>query len=457
MGTFKEILDTLRGIEGEVADFITNDTKHTSLAKSSLEGTFNFPVIVSNAMTIEDANLVSRALERQFASMTLTVLTMNPHFNTMGTTPSAANYLKKYHQNMDTKANGTDVVNTVTSFLREASDKLDIDYDESVMEDVKHFMVAKVYEGINSPSIIKENLRFNYTIEEVTELSILNSKFSKRKVVTEDTVYNTQSYDLKGDANINIPEVNVRVTNSGMGGGLGGMGGGRNKVDTPRPMQHLLDNDVKKANELVPTLLHVRVYPFDRNQEVALQPIDFVVGVKATLHPVSSEEMILNIARGIKNDSKMFNFIRWTTGEIKFMRDFVLGVNELKLDAVNNGSKTSKWWTMLKRRKSLSKIKNVVLPNKLLPNATIIITKDEVDVLNKQYGYDLTKSYLVDKLMQSYFLIAFVIVDPALQRVSILFDGKTEFETLTFAGLARENQVDDRKFKEMMNMLGRRM
>ena len=121
MGTFKDILDTIKGIEGEVADFIVSDTKHRSISKSALEGTFNFPVIVSNAMTIEDATLVSRALERQYASMTLTVLTMNPHFNTMGRTPSAGEYLKKYHQNMDTKATGTDVVNTVTSFLREAS------------------------------------------------------------------------------------------------------------------------------------------------------------------------------------------------------------------------------------------------------------------------------------------------------------------------------------------------
>ena len=167
--------------------------------------------------------------------------------------------------------------------------------------------------------------------------------------------------------------------------------------------------------------------------------------------------MITNIARGIKNENKFFNFIRWTTGEISFFKDFVLSMNELKIDAINTGSKSSRWWTMLKRRKALAKIKNRILPDRLLPNSTIVITQETADTLRNQYGYDLSDSRLAYKLMENYFLIAFVIVDPALQRVKFLFDGKNEFEVQTYATLSREATTNDKQFKEMLNMLGRRL
>ena len=140
-----------------------------------------------------------------------------------------------------------------------------------------------------------------------------------------------------------------------------------------------------------------------------------------------------------------------------YWRNFVLTLNELKIDAINTSSKTSRWWTMLKRRKNSARIKNALSTKRLLPNATIVITQEEVDLIKTQCGYDLENPNIAYKLMDNYFLMTFVIVDPALQRVKFLFDGRTEFESSTFANLARENTVDDRKFKEMVNMLGRRI
>lgn len=457
MGTFKDILDTISGIEGDVVDFIVGGTKHRSLAKSSLEGTFNFPVIVPDDLTIEDATLVSKALERQFASFTLTVLTMNPYLNTYGTTPSAEKYLKKYHQNLDVRTDMTDVLNVVPRMMMEAAEKLDVEYD-TLTECEQHIMF-KIYEGVNCMAVNKENLRFNYTIEEVTESGIVNDIFNTRpRILTEADAPKT-TINMGGvtqDVNIEFGDDLGHDIGSSLGRSLNRGQQAKASIDR-KQLNHQLDNDYKKANELVPTLLHMRIYPYDKSTNTQLDAIDFVVGVKATLHPVTSEEMILNMARGIKNDSKFFNMIRWTTGEIRFMRDFVFGVSELKLDAKNTGSTSSRWWTMLKRRKGMARIKNVVLPNKMLPNATIVMTRDGVDALKKQFGYDLDNVNMVYKLMEHYFLIAFVIVDPGLQRVQFLFDGKGEYEVQTFAGLARENQVDDKKFKDMMNMLGRRM
>ena len=57
--------------------------------------------------------------------------------------------------------------------------------------------------------------------------------------------------------------------------------------------------------------------------------------------------------------------------------------------------------------------------------------------------------------MDSYFLLAFVRVDPALQRVDFLCDGNTHYETATYSTLSKEGGKDDKKFKDMMKMLGR--
>ena len=474
MGILKDVIDTVGGIQGEFANFIAFSKKHHSLSKSSMEGVLNFPVLVSNTLSIEDASIVSKALERQFASFTLTVMSMNPYLSTMGSNANAATYVKQFHQNMDSRVDSTDLVNAVGSFLQEASDRFDVDYE--CLESTKQYILYKVFEGVNYHGINMANLKFNYTISDVTNPKILN-EFGKRRLnsytpVKEDT-YNDRARHVEyhGDhrQEIDRQEINVdarnldtgrlgrelgRALNRGNGNGSGGGGGRR---DPYGKNLGLMDNDVKKANELVPTLISMRIYPVDRISGDELPPIDFVVGVKATLHPITTEEMVVNIARGIKNENTFFNFVRWTTGEIRFFKDFLFSINEIKLDAMNSSVKASRWWSMLKRRRGLAKIKNAFPFSRILPNATIVITQEELDIIKNQYGYDLLNPSLAYKLMENYFLLAFVVVDPALQRVRFLFDGHNEYEEQTFASLARESSTNDKQFKEMINMLGRRI
>lgn len=457
MGTFKDIMDTIGGLEGEVSQYIASSKQFKSLSKASMEGVLNFPVLVSNALSIEDASLVNKALERQFASFTLTVMSLNPHLNTMGgANANPADYIKKFHQNMDVRADGTDLLNTMNTFMQEASDRFNIDYEQ--LEGVSEKIIYHVFEGINYSKLNAENMKFNYSIADVTNDAVLNAMFNRRPIGTSRVGVLEADVNLNMNLNVDSGTIGDQIgrevgrvvgRTSGSRGSRGGTGYGRSLG--------LLDNDVKKANELVPTLISMRIYPVDQVTGTELAPIDFVLGVKATMHPISSEEMIVNIARGIKNENTFFNFIRWTTGEIKFFKDFVFTINELKLDAVNSSTKASRWWSMLKRRRALARIKNVILPQRLLPNATIVITQEECDVLKEQYGYDLHNSALIRKLMENYFLISFVIVDPVVQRAKFMFDGRNEFETLTFATLAREASTNDKQFKEMLSMLGRRI
>ena len=333
MSTFKDIIDTISGLKGDVATMIAGGKKFKSISKSSMDGTLNFPVIVSNALSIEDASLVSKALERQYASFTLTLMTMNPYLYTMGGKATAGDYVKKFHQNVDTRVDSTDIYNAATSFMIEVSNRYDIEYE--ALSEVSDRIVYKIYEGINHAGLNADNARVSYTITDVTESEILNNYANRRPVYEAKggrpsaTLYNTVRVDgvsvddiSVGDINIDVDASKIKLNSGEIGRGIGraiSRSGGSSGGGSRQQFNHMsVSSDYKKANELVPTLLHMRVYPIDTESDTEFPPIDFVLGIKATLHPVTSEEIVINIARGIRNENTFFNFIRWTTGEISF-------------------------------------------------------------------------------------------------------------------------------------------
>ena len=213
----------------------------------------------------------------------------------------------------------------------------------------------------------------------------------------------------------------------------------------------LADNDVKKANELVPTTLSITLMTKSNDSFGGNQ--NFVIGVKGLMHPVDSNEMINNLLDGYRSGNKFFNFIRWTTGEIAFIKDLLLNIDELKDDVIKKHSKGhSKWWTALKRRKAAANIKNRLGKGKILPNASIVCSMEEVVELNDVYGLDLMDSNNVKKLMQRYFLLGFAIVDEAQELCYFIFDGENDFQALSFNGLEKENNSTN-DFKEIYKMI----
>ena len=224
-------------------------------------------------------------------------------------------------------------------------------------------------------------------------------------------------------------------------------------IDLNRNM--LTDNDVKKSNELVPTMLHVRVNTLD-SEGANAGVVDFNVGVKAIMHPVKSDEMVANVVAACKNNNAFFNFIRWTSGEIKFVKDFLLDIDNIKLDVYNRSKGASPWWLALKRRRGLSKMSGLLNGSKPIPNTTIVISAEEVELIKSTYGYDLYNPFFVDKIMEQYFLLGFVIVDNSSQVAHFKFDNNYKsFETVSFSSLERENTNSERKFKDMLKVLSR--
>lgn len=498
MGIIREILDTIKDVSalgaGSVED-VFKKRRHGSLSRQSLEGTLQFPVIVSKSLDLETLQMITKALERQYASFVQVALTMNPKLD-LSNDKDAIGYLRKFHQNSNVRTSTDDVRNAFNNILSEnymgfaddAGDKL---FFAAVYEgSTANLVVANkeqlqdVLEGIReevlnnkfipkSPLYSFQNDNLNQYHNAVTEASknrngnkrsggttisygdgadarrhnennysgdVNQGKYNMTQMGDVDNS-NTVSSMVGGNSNSNNTTNSTftgQIANITMQGGKGAMQPEKFKYDLPNNV--LKDNDARKANELVPTTMHVRTILMNKEKENQ-GTMDFLVGIKATMHPVSSDEMVTNILHSVKSKGKFFNSIRWTSGEISFFKDFLFNIKDIKNDVSRRSAGASPWWIALKRRRSLAKLKGaMMLPNQILPNASIVLSMEEVNYIHTEFGYDLMNPMFVNKIMDTFFLLGFVIVDDSSQIAHFLFDGQQDYQSVTFNGLERDQK-----------------
>lgn len=218
-----------------------------------------------------------------------------------------------------------------------------------------------------------------------------------------------------------------------------------------KTMVKLSDNDVKKCNELVPTTLSVTLQIKDGNSFGGVS--NFIIGVKGLMHPVNSDDMIANLLSGFKSGNKFFNILRWTSGEIKFMKDLILNVDNIREDVVRKHKKNgSSWWSALKRRRNVAALRRIKGSGRILPNATIVCSMTEVDELKEAYGIDLLDGKIINKIMKTYFLLGFAVVDDSQELCHFIFDGENKYQVVSFAGLEKENNSKN-DFKDIYKLI----
>jgi len=443
MGILKDIFDLMREIDVKnVLNDYYKTKKYSSISKRASEGILQFPVLVTDSLDIETLQMVTKALERNYTTFVQVVLSMDPIMN-LKNERDIGEYLKKFHQNTDTKVDGFDVHN------------LGVDlgaFNESftclVSDDERNVMITFVHENMDR-KLIKQNKELLKSVYDDIITECLNNKYIPQANYTYrfkngelNRIYNgpvKSILEAKESKPVKKKESKpVKIDDS-------------KELGSPKM---LTDNDVKKSNELIPTTLNVKLKVINKDEE-DVGFINFIIGVKAVMHPIKSNEMIENLVKGFKNSGKFFNFIRWTTGEISFFKDLMLKIGEIKDDVVSRSSGTSHWWLTLKRRRKLAHIKDIVGKRQLLPNTTIVVSADEIEKIKAEYGIDLMNEKNIDKIMKEYFLLGFVVVDNSTQIVHFLFDGQYSFQSVTFRSLERENTNKSAEFKEMLKLINK--
>lgn len=219
--------------------------------------------------------------------------------------------------------------------------------------------------------------------------------------------------------------------------------------------RQLVDSDVKKANELQPTLMIVKFNEIGPEGNIYDQK-PFVAGVKSRLIPVDSSDIVDRVI--VKNKTKVnfLNFIRATTGEIKFFRDFIFCIDQAKIDAKNSVKKgeAAQMWKVLETRSS----KNYVNKNKKRGNdasaiTTLVLNQETVNILKKEYDFDIEKIKNARMILDAYNLLGLFIADESIEVVKFLYAGNDRFEQQAYNYLEKES--NDNSYRKVINLIGK--
>ena len=223
--------------------------------------------------------------------------------------------------------------------------------------------------------------------------------------------------------------------------------------------KQLMDSDVKKANELVPAMLIVN-YAVKTDDTKELLQTSAIIGVKTRLVPLDSFEILQKLVTKNKDKSGLLKLIKATTGETKFIKDFVLAIDKAKIDALAKSKKGSvnPIWKVLERRAAVSDLRKALnQKNDASPITTLVITQEEVDFLKKESGMNMDDVNTANYILHAYNLMGLVIVDESTETAKFLFDGEFDtFEMLSFNSLERE-AGDASMYKKVINLMSKRV
>lgn len=416
---------TLRELSG-----VNINTK--SVAAGASDATLQFPCLVSDTNPIDRATCIARSLERVYASFTQDWLSLHPVIDiTVDRTP--IDYLKRFHQNVKLESDISDLAvapEDLEDYMEHAyrgEYKLYTSKDGSygILFNVADKETAALMES--NRALLKEHLsEFNLTpVYEANEDDSVAADLVRAAI--------EGNRGKKQDK-----ETNTTVTKY-------------DKMKTPT----LLDRDVKKSNDMVPYAMQVRLMAVnDAGQFV--QYMDFIVGVKTVLHVIKSDEILENIERALQNKSVFFKFLRWTTGEISLIKNIILDLDSIKFDAMHGSEGRSAWFPRLKqlKQKKLG-IHSLTVPHGIIPNASLVISSYEANWLNS-HGIDIRDPQIARKVIDSLFLMTFIIIDDSTETVDILYNNSTAYETYALETLEREVSMNSNKLgREIGRMISR--
>lgn len=306
--------------------------------------------------------------------------------------------------------------------------------------------ITNATDAIDYVKNIHSNMQFNDGID-VDDYLTINSKLAKESgamvMFTPGTkaVYENYKHSLKHS----LPLTNTIITeaDSKRNGG----GNGDNKPGNITLSQDKLD----KANQQMPLMMKVNFISKATGRPITTSAY---LGIKCKLFDVAGLDIIQRIVSKNSSAISLFNFIRATSQEIGFWRDFVFALSKAKVDAISNArnGSSSKMWKALEQRATKSKLNQFFRQkNDATAITSLLVTTDEVEELKKNNDIDLSRSNVARKIMSDYNLLCIGIVDETTESVALIFDtGDDEYELVRFKSLKKDKDMDA---KQIVNLL----
>ena len=83
---------------------------------------------------------------------------------------------------------------------------------------------------------------------------------------------------------------------------------------------------------------------------------------------------------------------------------------------------------------------------------TLVVNQETVNMLKKDYNYDVEDPKIARYIMTEYNLLGFIICDESVETAKILYHGNAGFELTPYTFLNREND-SAKAYKEVINLM----
>ena len=221
--------------------------------------------------------------------------------------------------------------------------------------------------------------------------------------------------------------------------------------------RQVLDTDFKKANELQPTLLVVNFNSVGPDGKSVIERKSFIAGVKCRMMGTDAMDIVERLVSKNKTKLSFKNLLRATTGEISFARDFLLAINQQKLNAKNAAKKGSaaRMWNVLEKRATANRYNEIrKKSNDASSITTLVVNAETVNYMISAYKFDLNNPKNAKLIMDSYNFLSIVIADDANEYARFIYDGDKEYQEIAYAGLSKQAS-DKNAYKDMVNLINR--
>lgn len=437
---------------------VSNLKYSSSIAKSSKGLIMEFPVLVSKANHIESAATVAKAYEAKFVTMLQLVFSASNITNSK----DGYEFIKGYHNNLDQKLltvdefidvmdryvikEGTNISSesyamykAVTEDMKNLSFYFEDDINESSLESYK---VIKNYDNIR---VVKEQTK--------TPMDDLDNNVDSESRSNETEWKGKKPNDNKDDGDGIDPELKLKMNKDERDKHKEKRDADKHNVDMFT--KFIVPQDIKKANELTPTMMIVN-FKYRESEKSEVVTSQFIVGVKAKLYEVEPTDVISKIITKHVDSNVLLKLIKVSTREISFVKDFLLAIDDAKLYALSKSKRgsTNKLFKVLERRALGGKIRKALkLQNYTQAISSLVISQEEAEELLKN-NIDVSNPSVIRPIMEKLNLISFAIIDESSESVKFIFDtGDDIYETIPFSKLERDQR--DGMSKKVINLMAK--
>ena len=501
----ESIFDTINSVLKTVNSITNRDDKGKNNKKSAyyLGGsisryaknlTMSFPVLVDDSLSIETAQMISKANEKNIASM-LELLFASMSINgTKGMTGKdvvglfhkniddmsaddyidyandvMANYVEACYLPSITDAQVRDIQREMCYQLKQPKKSFPISsFSERSLND---YMCRDMYNGTmvyEHHQVVKEDgeedklLQLNrdkFTYQQQKDMGLtydkdyaLRTQQYRYNRSRDDVIDKQKERELNHRKRMDVHQLHKDAEDKernrmrDMSSDLRDM----NSLNQRR----VIDSEFKKANELQPTMMIVNFNILSDDGKSVVDRKSFVAGIKCRMIATSSMDIAERLLATNKTQTSFKNFIRATTGEIKFGRDFIAAVDQQKLDAINDVKKgeAAKLWSTLKKRSVKSNVRSIKRDsNDATSITTLVISQDTANFMKSESNFDVSTPKNAKMIMDRYNFLCLVIADETNEVAKFMYDGNSDFESISYLVLARE--AKDKELRKATDLL----